>query len=155
MKTHELLRIDSKELLSQSLNQMKTKEHEKHARKLARILKLDYERDLLKVSSIILDADSDDMLGEVFNHFFNEANKNYRDADQLLLSDSEELEVDSIKPKSIAEQHLKMRLERSRITAIFSSLLLIILSERTNLVQNRKAIKAEMEMIKATQQTTL
>ena len=149
MKTQELLKIDSIKLLSESLLRMKNKEHEKHARKLAKALDFEYEKALLEVSSIVIDAESnDDIVDMVYKHFSNEVNEKCKDADQLLLNKSKEFE-------STDKEYQKIKFERSRLVGIYSTLLLMILLERTNLVQNKKAIKTEMAVIKATHQTLL
>ena len=154
MKTHELVNLPN-EYISDTLHAMKPKEHEKHARKIAKTLRLPYEETLLKVSSEIIESESkSDIKKEIYNKLFDMVQTSFHDEDRIAIKEITKSLIDktndNIDDKS--KLHLAFRVERARKISILTALYIIILLTKTNLISNREAIKSDLKKLIISQQ---
>lgn len=138
MKTQNLLKITVTSELSSAINSMKTKEHEKHARKLAKMVNLCYEEALLKAGSIVIKAEDIKAEGTdlirpfmetVYDHFLQNSIEAFREEDDALLRASNpsqaHLNSEDLKP---TKEYLLMRTKRDSALFILCALLSSVLS---------------------------
>lgn len=159
MKTQDLLKITVTSELNTAINSMKTKEHEKHARKLAKMVNLCYEEALLKAGSIVIKAEDIKAEGTdlvrafmepVYDHFLQNSIEAFRDEDHALLRASNpaqaHLSSEDLKP---TKEYLRMRAKRDSALFILCALLLVINGTRTNLFVNLDGIRTDIKNAQA------
>ncbi len=123
MKTREFLQLESPQAMSSAIATMKNKEVVKHARKLAKMIGIDYEAALFEGISIVVAASDDDRPSQLlFNRY-------------LTLSQLSTLPADQEATLTLEEQNARLKI--ALLITIFTTLMFILVNTKENLQRYR------------------